>query len=128
MIGWFKKKISVDDLMECLDELPLADRHRILTEAVKELFNTIGPDDILRIRDDGVWMFEDRQLTQPEIENLKKSAEAFRKSLLWKVLKKDIQYQTNQKMFVNSAGELDIIAGKIWLYAMDAIQSRITKM
>ena len=125
---WFIKKQTVDDFIEHLHELPTTDKHRILTEAVKELFNTIGPEDILKVREDGAWMFEGRQLTDGEVENLKKSAKAFRESLLWKVLKKDVQYQANQKMFVESEGEMDIIAGKIWLYALDVFENRIRKM
>lgn len=128
-MSWFKKKkFSVDDFIEDLDELSIDERHRILTEAVKGLFNTIDGDDILRSREDGNWFFEGRQLTPGEVENLKKSAKAFRESLLWKVLKKDVQYQSNNKMFVESVTDLDIIAGKIWLYALDAIESRIKKM
>ena len=54
-----------------LREIDNADlKRQILTEAVKKLYNAIGPDDILRETQDG-WIFQGRPMTQAEVTQLK---------------------------------------------------------
>ena len=98
-----------------------------LTEAVKELFNTISSDDILK-DDNGVWSVNGKTITEGEKKLLISEASLFSKSRLWKILKNEIKYLANKAMFEKAKTENDIIAGKLWLYTLDAIDTKLNKM
>jgi len=99
----------------------------ILTKAVKDLYNTISTDDILR-KDDGFWWQGGKTLTQAELDVLKAEASNLMKSRLWKALKMDIQYQANKAMFEKAKSENDLTAGKLWLYTIDCIETRLKEL
>lgn len=115
-------------LEEAIDSVEGKDRIIILTRAVKRLFNTIGADDILRIHESGHWMFEGRPLSAGEKDMLIAEATQLLESKLWKVLEKDVTYQANRKMFLESKDELDLVAGKLWVYTFDVMRTRLNSM
>lgn len=132
MRQWLIKKLrgfpDLDSAIQAIkDTDDLTRKHVILTEAVKKLFNTIGPEDILKLEQD-VWTFEGKPLTRMEMTNLRQEAEFLRRSKLWRVLKLDIRYQLNKKMYEEGRTELDVVWGKLALYLDDIARARLKSL
>lgn len=104
-----------------------ATRKKLLTLAVKRLFNTIGPEDILKVSG-GVWFFQGKALTDSERSQLIAEATQFRAGRLWQILQQDIKWQANRKQFLLAKDEFDQIAGKLWQYTLDCIATRLNSM
>ncbi len=117
-----------ENLQEIKDSNNVLAKHEILTEAVKHLFNTIGPEDILKKDGKGQWIFEGRVLHKTEVEDLQVQALALLHSKLWKVLQADIKFQLNRKMFLESNITMDVMWGKLLMFLNNIIETRITNM
>ncbi|SRR4030066_813195 len=115
------------DIEDFLKDKTVENKRKILTLAVKRLFNTIDSDDILQVKE-GVWIFEGRPLTKDEVDIIKNSAKSFTEGLLFKILDKELRYQANRKMFIESQNEMDLISGKILLYYIDIIKTRLKRI
>ena len=120
--------LTTDDFIEHIRLLGLREKNVILTLAVRRLFNTISEDDILKQNSDSTWMFEGKPLTKGEINSLKMQAKDYIDSRLYKVISKDITYQANRKMFIDSQGEIDLTAGKLLLFYNDIVNTRLKNM
>lgn len=117
------------DIESAIDSIKDAkDREYVLTRAVKKHFNTIGEDDILRIHESGHWMFQGKPLIKGEKELLIAEAMSFMETRLWKVLQNDIKWQANRKMFLLAKDGFDLTAGKLWIYILDAMSTRLHSM
>jgi hypothetical protein len=112
---------SVED---CLEDM---DKEQILTEAVKHLYNTIGSDDILK-QVNGAWTFLGKEITPEILKLLIAESRQLLSSRIWKVIESDIKYQANQQMFLKSKTEMDLTSGKLWLYVLDAIKTRLNTL
>lgn len=127
MKEWLIKKLggfsTTDEFIAKIRKLPLEEKNQILTMAVKRLFNTIGAEDILRND-----TFEGRPMNKNEMDALRQSAKLFSESQLWKVLRKEISYQANKGMYIKAEKIEDIIAGKILLYFLDIIKTRLKEI
>ena len=102
--------------------------NKVLTQTVAKLFNTLGPEDILWQKADGSWFVQGKAITESEKQQLVAEAQHLLNTRLWKVLKADVQYQANRKMFIESQTIDDLIAGKLCLYVLDIIQTRLNSM
>ena len=112
-----------------LKEIDDADLKReILTEAVKKLYNSIGPDDILKQNPDGTWTFQDRPITQTEVEQLRAEARVILGMKLWRAIKLDIRYQIGKKVWEEANCMDDILWGKLLTYLDDIIRTRLQRM
>ena len=69
-----------------------------------------------------------RILSDQEKKALIADAHQLENMTLWKVLQKDIEWQANRKMFILSRNTDDIVAGKMFLYALDAIRTRLKSL
>ena len=116
---------TISDAIEAIKEDK--DKRRILSLAVKDLYNTIGADDILK-EVGGKWIVGGRELTDGEKNQLIAEAKQFYDTHLWKILRNDIQYLANRKMFILSQTQDDLVAGKMFLYTFDAIETRLKRM
>lgn len=103
------------------------DDEDVLTERVRDLFNTIGPDDILQ-EVNGEWMVEGKKMQEPIQKILVSEATSFLASRLWDVFKRDIKYQANRVMFEDSRSERDLVAGKLMLYILDCMKTRLESL
>lgn len=137
MKEWLRRKFieklggysDIDSAIEAIKSTDLENKYRILTLAVKRLFNTIDADDILHIhRPTGAWMFQNRSLANEERDVIIAEAERFSSSKLWKLLQDDIKYQANRKMFILSKHTDDLVAGKFWLYTLDVLNTRLESL
>ena len=124
-LGGFPK---LEDAIDAIQEKNLEERKTLLTLAVRRLFNTIGPDDILKEDPNGQWIFEGKVMTDGLRKLLIAEATQLEQMTLWKVLQKDVQYQSNRRMFLIGKTEMDIIIGKVWLYSFDAIRTRLSSL
>lgn len=120
------------DFEEALAHLKKSDnvvaKNALLTEAVKKLFNTIGPDDILRMNERGEWIFMGKPMTPADVQSLKEEARILRGMRLWRVLKTDIRHQLNKKMFEESRITEDLLWGKLLTYYDDIIRTRLQSL
>lgn len=105
----------------------MSPKEKVLTKTVKQLFNTIDVEDILR-EENGVWFVEDKPLNEGEKKLLIAEAQTFLKSRLWRVLKTDVKYQANKRMFEESKDNFDMVMGKSWLYVLDCIKTRLESL
>lgn len=120
--------LTIDEAIDAIRDLDLKERRVILTLAVKNLFNTIGPDDILKPAASGQWMFKNRLLTKGQVELLMLEAAQLDKMLLWEVLRADVLYQANRKMYLHAENELHVITAKFWLYTFDTMKTRLKQI
>jgi len=102
-------------------------KDEVLTRAVKKLYNTIGSEDILR-EEMGQWTINGKPINDAIKKLLVSEAQIFLKSRLWQVLHTDIKYRANKVMFEKAQTEQDLIAGKLWLYTIDSIKTRLESL
>lgn len=130
MKNWLITKLGgypdIDSLLKVVDKHE--DKHKILTEAVKHLFNTIGEDDILKENSKKEWIYADKILNEDRKKLLISEAKVFTNTRLWKVLQADVKHQLNRKMFDRSQADIDLIAGKIGLFILDALKTRLNSL
>lgn len=119
---------DIDSAIEAIKERGSAERYTILTLAVKKLFNTIDANDILRIHEDGSWMCEGKPLNKAMQQLLIAESKQIVGMELWKVLQLDIKYQSNRKMYLLAKDEMQIVAGKLWMFTFDALKTRIESL
>lgn len=130
---WLIEKLGgypdIASAIEAIKEKDYKERYKILTLAVQKLFNTIGADDILQVQEGtGQWIFKGKALTDGEKSLLIAEANQFLGSKLWNILKADIEYQANKKMFRESESTEHLTAGKFWLFTLDAFKTRLKSM
>jgi len=102
-------------------------RERILTIQVKDLYNTIDEDDILkRVGTD--WTVAGKPVSEQYFKRIVSEAELLKKSELWRVLKADIRYRANKRMFEESTSTMDLTMGKMWLYTLDTIDTKLNNL
>lgn len=119
---------TIGDAIECIRKKELKERNIILTFAVKKLFNTIGAEDILKPAGGGQWMCEGKILSKSQVQTLMAEAVQLDKMLLWKILKKDILYQANKKMYLLAENDLHVVTAKFWLYTFDVMKTRLNSI
>lgn len=118
---------TLDDAIQEIKDKELSERSSILTLCVKRLYNTINAEDILREKGEE-WLFEGKSLPKEFRDQIISEAAFLKKNTLWRILQKDIKYQANRQMFLLAKNEGDIIMGKMWLYVIDAINTRLTSL
>jgi len=133
MKAWLIRKlggfVGVDDVVDHIYETDnLEERQHILTQAVRKLYNTVGPEDILKLHESGTWTFQGKALTKEEVLGLKREVEVFREMRLYKVLDAECKYQANKKMYLESTSIAHLESGKMMLFIWDVIKTRLKKM
>lgn len=116
-----------DEFFKFIETLEGKDKHKILTECVQHLFNTVGKDDLLKVQGKKMY-FQDREMGDHEVQMLIEETKLFRGSKLWKVLQLDMRYQANKRMFVDSKTIEDLIAGKLLLLLIDVLETRLKEI
>ena len=100
----------------------------ILTELVRDLFNSIDENNILREEIDGTWYVGDKELQDAEKKLVISEAQIFLKGKVWNVLQRDVKYLANKRMYINSRTEMDLVAGKLLLYLLDIMKTRLQSL
>ncbi len=129
MKRWIIQKLGgypdIDSALDDVYEMNLAQKEEILTLAVSKLFNTVGPEDILRENATGQWIFEGKVLSNDQKKMIQQQFEAIVNMSAWKILQADIKYRVNKKMFSESTSTLDLTVGKLWLHTLNVFNTRI---
>ena len=125
MLGGFS---SINDALRCIEEMEMRNREKVLTMAVRRLYNTISQDDILRIRADGEWMFMGKVMPEGIRKQVINEASVFLSSKLWQVFKADVKYQANKKTFLHAQDIYQLTAGKLWMYTIDCFKTRVESL
>lgn len=120
--------LTIQEAINAIEKKDSVERNRILTLAVKKLFNTIGADDILHQRADGEWVSSGKVLTKAQKELLKAEAAQLLSMSIWKILETDILYQVNKKMYLLSENDLHVVTAKFWLYTFDAMRTKLKQI
>ena len=119
---------SVNDILRHIEKKDMQGREKILTSAVKRLYTTISQDDILKVRNDGEWVFMGKVMPKGIQDQIIAEARVFEQSKLWQVLQTDVKYQANKKTFIQATDEMQITAGKLWMYTIDCFKTRIESL
>lgn len=119
---------TYEDAIEAIRKEKHEARYQILTAAVQRLFNTVGEDEILKIGEGGKWFSRGKQISDDGKRMLCSQANHFYNSELWDVLSRELKYLSNKKMFKESGDEMQMAAGKLWLYTIDVINSKLKNM
>lgn len=123
-LGGFPTK---DEAIDAIMEQDGAERNKILNLAVRRLYNTIGPDDILK-EVNGQWLLEGKPMVSAIKTQLINQAREFEQTKLWEILQRDVKYQANRRMFLLGKSDIDLTAGKLWTYTLDVFKTRIKSM
>lgn len=124
LLGGFS---GTDDFINRVESLPLKEKHRLLTLAVKKSFNTITKEDILKI-ENGEWTLEGKSLLQAQLVSIQQSASSFKAGIFWRVIQKELRYRANRAMFIKSDTAIDMLGGKTLLFYIDIINSKVEEI
>lgn len=119
---------TVDAAIDEIQRMDLPERKKVLTLAVRRLFNTIGPDDILHEDAEGRWIAEGMVVDERKRRLYAAEAAQIEGSELWKVMQRDAQWQANRRMYILGKTEQDLIAGKLWTFTFDAFRTRLASI
>lgn len=101
--------------------------HKALTKRVAHLFSTVTEEDIIKI--EGLaWYIKGRELTSEEKAQLKAESRSLQNMLLWKLLCKEVQFHAYKKGYLEATKEFDLIGGKMLMYSLDIIKTKIKRI
>jgi len=106
---------------------PPVNPHQALTKRVAHLFSTVTEDDIIKI-DGSSWYIDGRILTDEEKAQIRSEARSLQNMFLWKYLCKEVQYVAYKKGYLEATKEFDLIGGKMLMYALDIIKTKIKRI
>ena len=76
----------------------------------------------------GKYILRGREITQEEILQIRQDADIFKDSLIWNILKRELQLAANEHMFDNSESFDDMYFGKAMLYNLDLIDKKLKNL
>ena len=122
LLGGFS---SVDEAILHIKNINDEDKKaELLREAVKKLYNVVGPEEILK-QEGNTLVFKDRPLTEAEVKQLVDEAQHLQRMKLWFYLKRDVRYQLGRKMFEEARVKEDMLWGQLSTFLWDVIQTRL---
>lgn len=101
---------------------------RFINLLVHQLFNTIDEDDILQIIGDKVGLMGGRELDAEKISRIKEDAQRFQNSLIWKILKNEVKFVANKRMYEKGITTDDILAGKLMLHILEIFERKLRQI
>jgi hypothetical protein len=99
-----------------------------LNKVIKELFNGITEEDILKVLPDGTFMVADKVLPASAKNDIITGAQALKEMLVFQVLLKDMKHLANKMMYENSKDVDDMVFGKAMLYNIDVLERKIDNL
>jgi len=97
------------------------------------LFNTVTEDKLIQIKGRDkkgslIVIYRKKRLDKEKIKRIQESAELFVKSDIWRLLRRAVQLEANERMYKKSRSIDDILAGKMSLYNLEVINRTIQKL
>lgn len=106
---------------------PPMNPHTALTQRVAHLFSTVSDEDIIKI-DGTTWYNRGRELTEEEKAQLKSEARSLQNMFLWKALCEEVHLHAYKKGYLEATKEFDLIGGKMLMYSIDIIKTKIKRI
>ena len=103
-------------------------QRKLIRFLANHLYNALTEEDVLQKKTRGGIMYRGRLLGAEEKEKLIADARQFKNSIIWRMLKDEVVYQSQNRMFRKSENINDIIAGKLMLHSVDVIDKSIEKI
>ena len=109
-------------------ELTKEEKHAKLTELVAELYNTVGPGDVLfKNSEEGVWYLGEKKLVPQQLLQFAQEAEIIKRMGIWKEINLCLKYLSNRQMFLKAKGLDDMIGGKLLLFYLKNVDDILEK-
>lgn len=101
-------------------------KHKIIQYLVKHLLVAITEDDVLTLTNRGYYLGK-QKLTPEEVTHLKEEVNSFKESILWKLLKNEVRFMANLRMFEKGISSEQTIFGRAMLYNLEIIEKFIER-
>ena len=95
---------------------------------VHNLYNSIDVDDILQFTKKNGIMYRGVELTKEEVEALKEEATRFQKSVLWKLIHRQLKWTANERMLLHAKNDEDLFFGRAMIYNIQLIEDFIESL
>jgi hypothetical protein len=95
---------------------------------IDDVFNLPEEKDILAIHTPQKWVYQDRELIEAEVVQLRGQAERLLESELWKILKNGLRHDAITRGVTKSQTEGDQIASKVELYLIQTVENLLKHM
>lgn len=93
-------------------------QHLVINFLVRNLLKSITVDDLFHQKD-GHWFIGRRRLSKEDLMALQEEAESLLESEIWKVLTREMRFQSNLTMFEKAKTDSDMLFGKAMLYLQE---------
>lgn len=103
-------------------------RKKCINFLARHLFDTIIEEDLLRRNGRGHLEIRGVELPREKEDLLKEQATALLNSTLWTYIKTDVKHHAIQKTLHQSQTMDDVISGKLMLYLIDVIETRLDNL
>jgi hypothetical protein len=102
-------------------------RRKLINLLVRHLFRFVTVDDILVQKRDGFYL-GDRKIEMKFIKELKGQADIILDMEVYQLVRKELMYVADKRMFDSSVNYDDMMFGKAMLYCLDLIHQKFTKL
>jgi len=99
-------------------------RHKLINFVVRELFNGVTENDILRVHGIHV-IIGDKEVSKEHTMKIIADATMLSSNIAWQALLFDMKYVANKLMFEKSVSEKDMQFGKAVLYIIELLNKKI---
>lgn len=102
-------------------------KRKLINILVRKLFKFVTVDEILLQKKDGFYVGE-RKIEQKFMKELKGQANILLDMEVYQLVRKELTYVADKRMFEASADYDDMMFGKAMLYCLDLIHQKFTKL
>lgn len=103
------------------------DKDELLKFIVKDVFNGVLVEDILRFMPDGTVRYKNKKLDDIQIVELQESAQGFTQSVIWQILKNEVKYRVTENLY-RSPDWNGIVFGRAMMHAIDTFEERLAQI
>lgn len=103
-------------------------KRKILNLILKNLFNAITDDDILKNDGKGGYKLRNGGISNQQKHSYGTQARAIKEQPIWTLLNNHIKWASNQRMYEKSKDIDDLVFGKATLYAIDLLKRKVDEI
>ena len=103
-------------------------KRKVIEYLVKDLFNIVTLDEILRVDRDGRITSGGKRLSKEQSARVKKDAAAFAGSYLFEHLLKDMDHFACNKIFYKAKDKSDVAIHQMLLYYNNILRDKVSKL
>jgi hypothetical protein len=103
-------------------------QRKFINILVKHLFNGITEEDVLVKHKGGKVSYRRGVIPLEQLQGIEEEAQRFQSSMVWKLVKDEIRFMANKRMFVKSNAIEDILFGKTMLYVIEMIDRTLIRL